>query len=411
MSSSLMNRRKFLARSAILGCSAAASPLLTPMSFAAAPWDNRLVVIILRGGMDGLGVIQPYGDRDFSTLGRKVSLDGKGGALDLDGFFAMNAALKPLQPMWAQGELGFVHAVSTPFRDKRSHFDGQDLLEAGVANADAMAARDGWLNRLLQLHPGLEAETAYAIGRQEMVVLNGAAPVTRWTPESDLTMSPQAIKLAQLIMQDDNAFAQALDQAFALADNDGDSIAFEGTLREMGQEMRADMNAARRPGGTERIARFAAERLVGDTRIASFSINGWDTHDNQERGLSSALSQLAVALTTLKDGLGPVWQKTTVLAMTEFGRTARMNGTQGTDHGTAGAMLYAGGAVKGGRVHSDWPGLDEASLYERRDLMPTRDVRAYAGWAMRGMFGLGSSDVEQAIFPGVELGSDPGLLL
>ncbi len=406
MTSSQINRRRFLLNSAVLGCSAAASPLLTPVSFAAAPWDNRLVVIILRGGMDGLGVVQPYGDRDFATLGR----DAPDKAMDLDGYFAMNAALAPLMPMWRSGELGFVHAVSTPYRDKRSHFDGQDLLEAGSAQVGGQI-RDGWLNRLLQQFPGLSAETAYAIGRQEMIVLNGDAPVTRWTPESDLTMSPQAMKLAQLVMQDDPAFESALSQAFALAETDGDAIAFEGTLREMGQEMRNDMTAAMKKGAGTRIAQFAADRLAEEARIASFSINGWDTHDNQTRGLAGALGQLSDALITLKEGLGPVWSKTTVLAMTEFGRTARMNGTGGTDHGTAGAMLYAGGAVRGGRVLGDWPGLEESALYARRDLMPTRDVRAYAAWAMRGMFGLQGSALEQVIFPGLDLGDDPGLLL
>lgn len=401
-----INRRRFLLNSAVLGCSAAASPLLTPISFMSAPWDNRLVVIILRGAMDGLGVVQPYGDPDYAALGREAPNP----AMDLDGFFAMNTALQPLMPMWRNGELGFVHAVSTPYRDKRSHFDGQDLLEAGSARIGDKTS-DGWLNRLLQQFPDLSTETAYAIGRQEMIVLNGAAPVTRWTPESDLTMSPQAMKLAQLVMQDDPAFDQALRQAFALAETDGDSIAFEGTLREIGKEMRNDMTAAMKKGAGTRIAQFAAERLAKEARIASFSINGWDTHDNQTRELAGALGQLSDALIALKEGLGPAWSKTTVLAMTEFGRTARMNGTGGTDHGTAGAMLFAGGAVRGGRVLTNWPGLEESALYARRDLLPTRDVRAYAGWAMRGLFGVQSSTLERVIFPGLDLEGDPGLLL
>ena len=154
-----LSRRAFLARSAVLGCSAAASPLWTRVSFAAAPWDTRLVVIILRGGMDGLDVVRPYGAPEYAAL--RGSLAAEGGA-DLDGFFGLHPALSPLMPLWARGELGFVHAVSTPYRDKRSHFDGQDLLEAGTG--DLAGARDGWLNRMLQLVPGVEAQTAFALG-------------------------------------------------------------------------------------------------------------------------------------------------------------------------------------------------------------------------------------------------------
>ena len=155
--------------------------------------------------------------------------------------------------------------------------------------------------------------------------------------------------------------------------------------------MQADSQAARRGQGHLRIAEFAAERLRGDSRIASFSLNGWDTHDNQQTSLARALGTLAETILALQTGLGPLWDRTTVVTMTEFGRTARVNGTNGTDHGTGGAMILAGGAVRGGRVIADWPGLDEAALYDRRDLMPTRDVRAHAAWVMRGLFGLPTS--------------------
>lgn len=398
-----MDRRGFL----IGACSLAASPLVTPVAFAAAPGDNRLVVIVLRGAMDGLGTVMPYGDPAYAAVRGALPE----GALDLDGFYALNPALGPLAPLWQAGQLGFVHAVSTPYRDKRSHFDGQDWLETGITDMSNGLTRDGWLNRALPVL-GAQADTAWAIGNDAMAVLNGPAPVGRWSPDSDLALSPQAIRLAQMVMQDDPAMAAALTEAFNLADDDGDPVAFTGTRGEMMNMMRADNKAVRSTGAEERMAEFAAKRLKEEARIASFSINGWDTHAQQERGLGRALDSLSRTILTLQDNLGTaVWEKTAVVAVTEFGRTVRLNGTKGTDHGTGGAMILAGGAIRGGRVLADWPGLDETSLYERRDLMPTRDLRAHIGWLMRGLFGMESTALEGTVFPGLELGSDPGLLL
>ena len=390
-----MQRRKFLLTGAALGCSAAASPLLTPIAFAQAPWENRLVVIILRGAMDGLDVIQPRGDRDYAGL--RPSLTGNN-ATDLDGFYALNTGLSPLLPLWQAQQLGFIHAVSTPYRDKRSHFDGQDILEAGTPGLTAEGSRDGWLNRMLQTVPGLTAETAYAIGREQMLILTGTAPAARWSPDARMQLSPEARQLLMLVQQDDPLFRAATEDAVMIVDDlaaEADNDMAETTLR----------------GDHVKLAQFAASRLRGETRIASFSLSGWDTHSRQGPNLAKALARLSDTLLTLQADLGPVWGQTAVLCMTEFGRTARENGTAGTDHGTGGAMLLAGGAVRGGRVLGDWPGLGESDLYAGRDLMPTRDVRAHAGWVMRGLFGLDAGVIEQAVFPGLDLGADPGLLL
>ena len=402
-----LTRRRFLTRTAAAGCSLAASPFVTPVSLAAAPWDNRLVVIILRGAMDGLDVIQPVGDPAFAALsGTGRARD----ALPLDGYFALHPGAAALMPLWQAGQLQAVHAVSTPYRDKRSHFDGQDLLEAGTTALPGAAGRDGWLNRLLRAVPGTEAETAYAIGSDTGLILQGAAPFGQWTPDSDLALSPQAVRLAELVMQDDQRFAAALAQAFRLADADGDSLIVSGGMSDIMAGMQDDMQAARRGGVHLRIADFAATRLRGDSRIAAFSLNGWDTHDNQQQGLTRALGALSETILALRDALGPVWAKTTVLTLTEFGRTARINGTGGTDHGTGGAMLLAGGALHGAHVMADWPGLDEAALYDRRDLMPTRDIRAHAAWVMRGLFGVDRATLERVVFPGLDMGADPGHL-
>lgn len=385
---SLLKRRQFLLRSGALGCSLAASPLVTPVSFAQAPWDKRLVVIILRGGMDGLDVVRPTGDPAFAAL--RPNLTGAG-ALDLDGYFSMHPALKPLLPLWKAQEMGFMHAVSTPYRDKRSHFDGQDLLEAGTSSLQDRV-RDGWLNRLLQNVPGAGTDTAYAIGYNDLKVLDGPAQVANWTPEADVTLSAQARRLAELVMEDDPAMHAALSEAMMLSDG-----------------FAADSGKGR---AHQQVARFAASRLRDDARIAAFSINGWDTHRNQARILPRVLDRLSQTILTLRKELGrEVWGKTAVVAMTEFGRTARENGTGGTDHGTAGLMLLAGGAVRGGKVYGTWPGVDEASLYDRRDLMPTADVRAPAAWILRAMTGVGNDVLARDVFPGLDLGQDAGLLL
>lgn len=399
-----MDRRKFLARVAALGCSAAASPLVTPVALAQAPWDTRLVVIILRGAMDGLDVFRPVGDPEYARLRPTL----RQGTMDLTGFFGMNAALSPLMPLWQAGELGAAHAVSTPYRDKRSHFDGQDILEAGRPGIIG-ASNDGWLNRMLQTIPGITGETAFAIGRDQQLIMSGDAPAARWSPDADLTLSPQAERLLGLIYDADPMFKTASAQAIRIAQSIAMTAAsdVERTDMMMADPMMAAVNANKEH---VQLAEFAAARLRGDTRIASFSVSGWDTHLNQKGGITNALRRLSDTILTLRAGLGPVWDKTAVLCLTEFGRTAAENGTKGTDHGTGGAMIYAGGALNGGRILGDWPGLAEADLYNRRDLMPTRDVRAYPAWVMHDLLGISRRAIEMSVFPGLQMGSNPGIV-
>ncbi|MEM6305386.1 MAG: DUF1501 domain-containing protein [Pseudomonadota bacterium] len=386
---SLLKRRDFLLHSGALGCSLAASPLITPVAMASAPWETRLVVIILRGGMDGLDVVRPLGDPAFAALRPGITVGAP--ALDLDGYFALHPGLSGLMPLWQRQELGFVHAVSTPYRDKRSHFDGQDMLEAGTQSLSG-GVRDGWLNRLLQQVPGVEAETAYAIGYNDLKVLEGPAPVANWSPDAKVRISPQAQRLAELVMEEDAALHAAFGEALTLAAQSAE----EGN------------------GNTSRqqVARFAAKRLRAEARIAAFSLGGWDTHRGQANQMNRVLGRLQETILTLKREMGaPVWGKTAVVAMTEFGRTARENGTRGTDHGTGGLMIMAGGAIRGGRVYGTWPGLAESALFDRRDLMPTSDVRAPAGWILRGLTGLDRAVLEDHVFPGLDLGADPGVML
>ncbi|MEO1490755.1 MAG: DUF1501 domain-containing protein [Pseudomonadota bacterium] len=388
MSRTTLSRRAFLGTA----CSAAASPLFTPVVLAETPGENRLVVIILRGGMDALGVVQPYGDRALRGLRPALAARPGDGLLDLDGFFGLADPFQRLMPLWSAGELGFVHAVSTPYRNKRSHFDGQDLLENGgnAANGALTAGRDGWLNRALARIPGARAEYAMAVGQERLLLLEGEAPAASWSPTNELSLQEDDRRLLSLLYAGDPLFAAALKEADMLSSG-------------------SDMERQRNETGAT-LAGFAADQLNKQSRIAAFSIGGWDTHRNQGRAINRPASSFVEALLTLKQRLGANWQHTTVLAMTEFGRTARENGSKGTDHGTGGLMVLAGGAVRGGRVLGDWPGLGDGALYQERDLMPTDDVRRYAAWALAGMMNLDRSDLETSIFPGLDMGGDPGML-
>ena len=418
-----MDRRIFLKGLGALGCSAAAHPFITTMTLAEAVaeggsplGDHRLIVIILRGAMDGLDVVRPVEDPILARL--RPSFGAGEPALPLADRFGLHPALKGLLPLWAKGELAFAHAVSTPYRDKRSHFDGQDLLEAGTGmDVPAGSKREGWLNRMLQVVPGLRAETAFAVGRDALPLLTGDAPTMSWTPEVRLDLSAQSRLLLEHVWHDDDLFRESGSEAMVLA--------AEGTMPDAapgdddGQD--PSMMAAGEPGSDNKppkdeasvdgLVDFAVSRLLGATRIAAFSQSGWDTHRNQERFIAGPLEQLQQTVLRMAEGLGPdVWGKTCLLAMTEFGRTVAENGTTGTDHGTAGVMLMAGGALKGRRVLGRWPGLEEADLYDRRDLMPTSDVRSWAAWAMHNLYGFDRAALESAVFPGLDMGDDPGFI-
>ncbi|MEM9228335.1 MAG: DUF1501 domain-containing protein [Pseudomonadota bacterium] len=391
-----LTRRRLLTRGLALGCSAAASPLITPVTLASTPGDTRLVVIVLRGAMDGLDVVQPIGDRNLHGHRKTLSVGPDNGAAPLDNFYALHPALSDLMPLWSAGELSFAHAVSTPYRDKRSHFDGQDLLENGGNSADGgmTPGRDGWLNRMLSLLPGARAETAFAVGRGGLLLLRGDTPTSSWSPDTDMDLSPQAELLLSKVWEQDALFHAAGQTAMALSAE---------------RDVPEGMNPRNSQRGAA-LAEFAAGQLRGEARVAAFSLNGWDTHQGQANALPRALAELQTAILTLKSGLGPAWDKTAVLCLTEFGRTVRENGVRGTDHGTGGAAIFAGGALKGQSVHGEWPGLASRDLYRDRDLMPTADVRSYAAWAMRDLFGLARSDLERLVFPGVDMGLDPRLI-
>lgn len=357
---------------------AAYGSLAAPITLASAPTNNRLIIIILRGAMDGLDLVRPVGDPNYKKLRPTLSLN-KGAALN--DFFDLHPSASNLLPLWEEQSLGFVHAVATPYRNKRSHFEGQDFLECGLSHAPkSHELQSGWLNRLLSTIPSTGTRTGFAVARENEIILNGKAPITRWYPKTNVYLSTQGERLMESMYQDDLLLHSASSQAFNL---------LEETRNKQGQ--------VKLPGYLH-IADYVGQQLLGETRIASFSINGWDTHKNQRGALTQPLKELSESLVHLRKILGPTWNNTAIAAITEFGRTARENGSFGTDHGTGGLMLLAGGAVRGGKVYGQWPGLNDADLYQQRDLTPTNDVRSYLSSMTRSLFGVGSNHMD-FVFP------------
>ncbi len=373
-----LSRRGFLAGA----CCAAAAPVLTPVTFAAMPGDNRFVTIILRGAMDGLDLVQPYGDPAFAALRPKLALTPDTGLLDLDGFFGLNPAASALMPLWKAGHLSFVHAVSTPYRDQRSHFDGQDILETGGADK---TQKTGWLNRALATIPRSDARKAIDINTSMELILTGPNQVDNWSSQSDFSLAEDEIAFLDRLYSHDPLFAKVFDEA-KTTDKAADLL----------------YSDAKRGSGIADMAKLAGGMLREQYRMASFSINGWDTHVGQSGQFRKAAGDLATAITTLKETLGDeVWKKTVVLAMTEFGRTAKENGTNGTDHGTGGLAVLAGGGVAGGKVLGTWPGLGDGKLLDERDLMPTGDVREIAAAMLHRQFDIKPSSLTSRVFPGL----------
>lgn len=373
-----MSRRGFLAGA----CCAAAAPVLTPVTFAAMPGDNRFVTIILRGAMDGLDLVQPYGDPAFAALRPKLALTPDIGLLDLDGFFGLNPAASALMPLWKAGHLSFVHAVSTPYRDQRSHFDGQDILETGGIDK---SQKSGWLNRALAVIPRSDARKAIDINTSMELILTGPNQADSWSSQSDFSLADDEIAFLDRLYSRDPLFAKAFDEA-KTTDKAADLLYTD----------------AKRGSGIADMAKLAGGMLREQYRVASFSINGWDTHVGQAGQFKKAAGDLATAIVSLKEALGEdAWSKTVVVAMTEFGRTARENGTSGTDHGTGGLAVLAGGGVAGGKVLGQWPGLGEGKLLDERDLMPTGDVRELAAAMLYRQFDIKPGNLTSKVFPGL----------
>jgi uncharacterized protein (DUF1501 family) len=378
-------RRRFLVGTGALAASAALPNVL----FAHTGGSARLVVVILRGALDGLAAVPPYADPNYAGLHREIAIAAPGaadGALTLDNTFGLHPSLAFLHERYLAGELLVFQAVASPYRD-RSHFDGQNVLENGLTKP--LGSADGWLNRALAALPrGHGAERAVAISLNVPLILRGDAPVISKSPQTTPDVDEDLLaRLADLYSHDD-WFSARLSEAVQtgrLAD-EGSAADGQAMTAPAGAQpaMAAAPNSRVVPAAPDRIsgvARMAAAlmRSEGGPEVAVIEASGWDTHANQggARGaLAQRLTGLDKALRTLADELGPLWPQTAVLVVTEFGRTAAMNGTRGTDHGTGGCAFLAGGAVHGGRVIADWPGLARTALLDNRDLRPTLDLRS-----------------------------------
>jgi uncharacterized protein (DUF1501 family) len=363
--------------------------------------SKRLVVILLRGAVDGLNVVIPYGDpayyaaRPTIAIGRPGSADG---ALPLDSHFGLHPALASVMPLWRDGALAFIHAAGSP-DPNRSHFEAQRYIENGTPGNSATP--DGWMNRLLQQLPGPRSPTdAISIGPILPRILSGKAAV------ANLPLGPTA---PAQIPVDRPEFAAAFDRLYAgpgpldRAYREGRAAHTELTGALAREQQIADAGAP--PASS--FARNALQlgRLVaGDARIrlAFVALGGWDTHVNQGGAagwLANRLRPLGDGLAALARGLGLAWRDTAIVVLSEFGRTVHENGDRGTDHGHGNAIWLAGGAVRGGRVYGDWPGLTPAALYQRRDLAVTTDFRAALSTILARHLGLANSQLT-AVFPG-----------
>lgn len=383
-------RRDFL-KATGLGLTAMSVPGVT---FASADTDARLVLVILRGAVDGLAIAAPYGDGNYARTRGELALPSPGnsnGLLKLDGMFGLHPSLPGVYRDFQNGDALVVHAVASPYRE-RSHFDGQDVLENGGASVGA--TRDGWLNRAIApLGGSLGREQAIAMAQNTPLVLRGENSVTSWAPSQLPEADDATVARLQDLYAEDEFFATRLAQALKAQDIAAGMNGLSGKTRRGNEAafLKTMMNST-------------AQFLTADDgpRIAVLQAGGWDTHANQGSTagvLANRLAGLDNGIAALRDGLGRAWENTVVAVVTEFGRTVRVNGTRGTDHGTGTAAILTGGAVNGGRVLADWPGLAERNLYEGRDLMPTMDLRSVWKGILSDHLGLSNTLIETDVFP------------
>jgi uncharacterized protein (DUF1501 family) len=388
----LVHRRRFLT---LLAGSAGMTALgLSRAVFAAAPTERRFVVVLLRGALDGLAAVPPLGERRYAELRGSLALPPVGvadGCLKLDGVFALNPALAAIHPYYGSGELLFVHAAGNGYRT-RSHFDAQDLMESGLAAKTGQS--DGWLNRALAALPPAAGDRrlGIAVGGAVPLLLRGKVAVASWEPPGLDQAAPE--------------FTQILSRLYASDKLLGPALADGLRAQNMSSEVLGD-DMAKGPQGygpkSFRPLAEAAGKLLAAAdgpRIAALEMGGWDTHVGQGSvagRLAQNLVGLADGLSALATALGSAWKETVVVAVTEFGRTVAVNGSGGTDHGTASVALVMGGAVRGGKLRGDWPGLDR--LEDNRDLRVATDARSIIKGVLRDHLGIDAATLARKVFP------------
>ncbi len=365
-------------RSFIIGSAGAAALALAPrMAFARADTDRRFVFIIQRGAADGLGTLGAVGDPAFAGARGQLAEDFSA-AKTLDSMFALHPSLTSLGAMYDGKEALFAHAIASPYRD-RSHFDGQNVLESG--GTGAYQVKDGWMNRMLGLIPSGEAK-AIAVSATIPLAMRGPHEVTSYAPSALPQASDDLMMRVAALYQGDTQlhglWSEAMDTRMLTSDLTDVSVKNAASTGQLAARLLSPANGA---------------------RIAMIETGGWDTHAGQRGRLTAQLKGLDTLIASLKIGMGPAWSDTMVLVATEFGRTVAVNGTGGTDHGTGSAAMLVGGAVKGGRVMADWPGLGQAALYEGRDLKPTLGLDQFVAGAVAGHYGVEPGKAMATLFP------------
>jgi uncharacterized protein (DUF1501 family) len=387
-------------RTTLLGLAATATIGRASLALASAPTDKRFVVVILRGALDGMAAVVPYGDAELVALRGEIVPPAPGqpnGMLDLGGFYGLHPALAGLHEMYQANELLPVHAVAGAYR-VRSHFEAQDYLESGADHR----MTSGWLNRVVAALPltetnRLEGE-ALAIGVSVPLLLRGPAQVANWAPHGFAQPAPDLYTAIAALNRDDPIIGPAIAEGLR--------------ARGFSAAVMAGEEEPKEKYAFPALAQAAGEmlRAADGPRIAALELGGWDTHTAQANRLTGPLKQLDAGLVALKTALGAAWAQTAVLVMTEFGRTARVNGTGGTDHGTGTVAFVLGGAVVGGAVKGNWPGLAAGQLFENRDLAPTTDLRAVAKGILSAHLGMTPAILAQ-VFPGSDgAGAMAGLI-
>ena len=424
-----LSRRSALAAAAGFGVSVT---FLGRQAFADVDGDlakRKLVVIICRGAMDGLSVSPPVGDPDYRSLRGEIAIAGfdqPNGALKLDSTFGLHPKLTTVHALAMKGQARIAPAVATPDR-ARSHFEAQDVLESG-SNV-VYGASSGWLNRAMESLGPRKIE-AISVGAQAPLILRGKVQAASWSPGGFKERDTRLPGILADLYAHDPLLGPALASGLSTETMAKAATASEAAMSPPvmtapastpGQPPMAAMSSMPPQGGDPTARAYAqagragsqAARTLGTTlagfmiqpngpQVAAISIDGFDTHANQgnaEGQLANRLAYLDAVIDGLSSGLGPEWRNTVVVAATEFGRTAHINGTKGTDHGTASTALVLGGGLKGGGIIGDWPTLQQAKLFESRDTAPTLDMRGLFKGVLAEQLGVSRGALDTVVFP------------
>ena len=408
----MSTRREFLR---LMGLSAAAAATLTlwpGITRAATGADTRFLVLMLRGGLDGIHALPPYGDPGYAQLRGPLALTPDGptaedpSALRLDGTFALHPALSFAQQLYQRGQLLPIVAAAPPYWG-RSHFEAQDCVENGTATPDG--AQTGWLNRAVATLPGVDG---LAVSTVMPLMMRGGGRISTWSPPLPMRVNPILLQRLEPLYAEDLRLAAAFADALA---NQGEGSGAAMTAA-MGADRAMAAGKAKAMGSGGRLPQLmqAAGTFMARAdgpRIGFVEDYGWDTHANQAAILARKLKELDDACASFAQAAQPVWSRMVMVVVTEFGRTARINGTNGTDHGTGGVMFVAGGAVAGGRVGGQWPGMQPRHLYQDRDIHATTDFRAVFKGLLAGHLGIREGVLAARVFPGsAALAPQAGLL-